>query len=152
MTITMIVIHTPEHRRRNDYGQDLQTSRQQLFNHFSLTMIIWSSVARVLLITSPFIERISIRMNKSDLIHSVSEQTGVARHMLEVVFGRIFNTIETALAEGDQVAIHGFGTFSVKTRAAREGRNPRTGEAISIPESRVVVFKPAKSLKDTMNR
>lgn len=91
-------------------------------------------------------------MNKSDLINSVSQQTGVDRHILEVMLGRVFNTIETALHEGDQVALHGFGTFSVKTRAARQGRNPRTGEALTIPESRVVVFKPAKALKDTMNR
>ena len=91
-------------------------------------------------------------MNKSDLINSVSEETGVARNMLEVVFGRIFSTIESALANGDQVAIHGFGTFSTKTRAARQGRNPRTGQAISIPESRVVGFKPAKSMKENMNR
>ena len=91
-------------------------------------------------------------MNKSDVINSVSQQTGVDRHMLEVVFGRIFATIETALGEGDQVAVHGFGTFSVKTRAARQGRNPRTGEALTIPESRVVVFKPAKGLKESMNR
>lgn len=72
--------------------------------------------------------------------------------MLEVVFGRIFATIETALCGGDQVAVHSFGTFSVKTRAARQGRNPRTGEPLAIPESRVVVFKPAKSLKESMNR
>ena len=104
------------------------------------------------------IDHLSIRtrgvkgMNKSDLINNVSEQTGIARHMLEVVFGRIFSTIESSLSEGGLVAIHGFGTFSVKTRAARQGRNPRTGEAISIPESRVVVFKPAKTLKEKMNR
>ena len=91
-------------------------------------------------------------MNKSDLINNVSSQTGIDRHMLEVVFGRIFGVIESSLSAGDQVAIHGFGTFSVKTRAARQGRNPRTGEAISIPESRVVIFKPAKALKESMNR
>ena len=91
-------------------------------------------------------------MNKSDLITSVSENTGVARNMLEVVFGRIFNNIESALSDGDQVAIHGFGTFSVKTRAARQGRNPRTGDAIDIPESRVITFKPAKTLKENINR
>ena len=91
-------------------------------------------------------------MNKSDLINSVSEETGAARSMLEVVCGRIFSAIENALAEGDQVAIHGFGTFTVKTRAARQGRNPRTGEPLSIPESRAVTLKPTKTLKYAMNK
>lgn len=91
-------------------------------------------------------------MNKSELINRVAEQTGVARDMLEVVLGQTFGAIESVLTEGEQVSIHGFGTFSSKTREARQGRNPRTGETINIAQSQVVVFKPAKSLKSAVNR
>jgi len=91
-------------------------------------------------------------MNKSDLINKVAEQTGIAHSMLDVVLGRTLHTIESALAEGEQVSIHGFGTFSPKTRKARQGRNPRTGETIEIAQSRAVAFKPAKNLKDALNR
>ena len=91
-------------------------------------------------------------MNKSEFIDKVAEQTGIAHSMLDVVLGRTLHTIESALAEGEQVAIHGFGIFSTKTRKARQGRNPRTGETIDIAQSRIVAFKSAKNQKSALNR
>lgn len=89
-------------------------------------------------------------MNKTTLIETLSRQTGLDRHMLEVVLGNTFRTIEAALARGEPVAISGFGTFSVKQRAARRGRNPRTGEPIAIPASRGIAFKAARAWREKM--
>lgn len=91
-------------------------------------------------------------MNKTELVKSISQQIGVDHNMLEALFGRTFATIEAALVEGEQVSIAGFGTFTMKTRRARQGRNPRTGEPIDIPESRTVGFKPAKAFKERINQ
>ena len=90
-------------------------------------------------------------MNKAELIKQLSSDLGMDRNMLEVVFNRTFKTIEDALAGGDTVALSGFGSFQCKDRAARQGRNPRTGETMTIPASRAVTFKAAKALKDRVN-
>ena len=86
-------------------------------------------------------------MNKSELSQSLANQTGLNRHMVEVLLGKLVKTIEAALLDGKPVALAEFGVFSVKPRAQRMGRNPRTGERIVIPASRTVVFKPAKALR-----
>ena len=90
-------------------------------------------------------------MNKNDLVEAVSERTGLAKsdaaRAVEAVLGAITETLQ----KGDQVTLTGFGTFVAKTRAARTGRNPRTGEPIAIPASRAPGFKAGKALKDAIN-
>ncbi|MEM7251035.1 MAG: HU family DNA-binding protein [Pseudomonadota bacterium] len=90
-------------------------------------------------------------MNKADLISLVSEQTGLPRQTAEVAVNTIFNGMTDTLVKGDDIAIAGFGTFAVKERAARKGRNPRTGEEIDIAASKNPAFKAAKALKDAVN-
>jgi DNA-binding protein HU-beta len=90
-------------------------------------------------------------MNKNDLIDAVSERTGLARSDATRAVESVLAAITEALRAGDAVALSGFGTFLAKTRAARTGRNPRTGEAIAIPASRAPAFKAGKALKDALN-
>lgn len=90
-------------------------------------------------------------MTKTELLKNLAEASGLNRDMLEIVFAKTIKAIEATLLSGEQVSIPEFGTFSVKTRAAREGRNPRTGESLKIPESRVVAFKTAKGLRERLN-
>lgn len=89
-------------------------------------------------------------LNKMDLVASVAEKTDLTKKEAERVVTAVFETIEEALAEGDKVQLVGFGTFEVKERAARIGRNPRTGEQIEIAATRVPVFKAGKALKEAV--
>ena len=89
-------------------------------------------------------------MNKTDLIDSVAERTGLAKSDAARAVEAVLGLVTETLKRGDAVALAGFGTFQVKVRAARTGRNPRTGEAISIPASRVPAFKAGKALKDAL--
>ena len=86
-------------------------------------------------------------MNKGDLITNVSSQTGLSKADAT----RAVDAVTGTLQGGGQVSLVGFGTFSVKARAARMGRNPRTGEAIQIKASNVPGFKAGKALKDAVN-
>jgi DNA-binding protein HU-beta len=90
-------------------------------------------------------------MNKAELIDAVSGQTGLAKAEATKAVDAVFDSITSALKSGDTVALLGFGTFVVKARAARPGRNPRTGETIEIPASKVPGFKAGKALKDAVN-
>lgn len=90
-------------------------------------------------------------MNRADLVARVSDQTGLPKSTAEVAVNTIFNSLTDALAQGDGVAIAGFGNFTVKSREARKGRNPRTGDEIDIPASKVPGFKAGKALKDAVN-
>jgi DNA-binding protein HU-beta len=90
-------------------------------------------------------------MNKGDLIDAVSTQTGLAKADATRAVDSVLETITNALKADDTVAIVGFGTFVVKARAARSGRNPQTGATIQIPASRVPGFKAGKALKDAVN-
>jgi DNA-binding protein HU-beta len=90
-------------------------------------------------------------MNKAELIDAVSGQTGLAKAEATKAVDAVFDSITGALKSGDTVALLGFGTFAVKARAARPGRNPRTGETIEIPASKVPGFKAGKALKDAVN-
>ncbi len=87
-------------------------------------------------------------MNKTDLIKSISDSTGVKNTEATRLVDAVFDTITGCLRRGEQVSISGFGTFVAKTRAAREGRNPSTGQAIHIPSRTTAAFKPATSMKD----
>ena len=86
-------------------------------------------------------------MNKGELINAVAAK-GMTKKDAEKAVNDVFDAIGEALAKGDTVQLIGFGTFGVKERAAREGRNPRTGEVVKIAASKVPYFKPGKALKD----
>ncbi|GHU60264.1 transcriptional regulator [Clostridia bacterium] len=89
-------------------------------------------------------------MNKADLINVVAESSGLSKKDTERVINNTIKAISDALVEGDKVQLVGFGVFEVKSRAARVGRNPRTSESISIPASRLPLFKAGKALKDAV--
>jgi DNA-binding protein HU-beta len=90
-------------------------------------------------------------MNKNDLVDAVAERTGLARSDAARAIEAVLGAVTDALKAGDTVALSGFGSFVAKTRAARTGRNPRTGETLSIPASRAPAFKAGKALKDALN-
>jgi DNA-binding protein HU-beta len=90
-------------------------------------------------------------MNKGELIEAVSGSSGLSRADAAKAVDAVLGSITETLSEGGSVALVGFGTFQVKARAARMGRNPRTGEAINIGASNVPRFKAGKGLKDAIN-
>jgi DNA-binding protein HU-beta len=90
-------------------------------------------------------------MNKSDIVNKVAAETGMSQTALDMAVGKLFRTISDSLAKGDDVAIAGFGSFVVRSRKERQGRNPSTGATMTIPASKSVGFKPAKALKDAVN-
>ena len=91
-------------------------------------------------------------MNKAELIAAVAAQTGVTKKGAETTINAFVNTVMEALAKGDKVQLVGFGSFEVRKRAARKGRNPQTKEEIKIPASKAPVFKAGKALKDLVNK
>ena len=93
-----------------------------------------------------------IKMNKTELIDSISEKTELTKADAEKAVSAFFETVAEALAKGEKVQLLGFGTFESKVRAARVGRNPVTGELIDIPETRIASFKAGKRLKDTVSK
>ena len=90
-------------------------------------------------------------MNKTELIEAIVKETGLKKKDAEAALGATLCAIETALAKGDKVQLVGFGTFETKTRAAREGRNPKTGETIKIKASKYPAFSAGKAFKDKVN-
>ena len=90
-------------------------------------------------------------MNKTELVASVAEKTGLTKKDAEKAVNALFDSVQDALTAGDKVQMIGFGTFEVKERAARKGRNPRTGQDIEIPASKNPVLKAGKALKDAVN-
>ncbi len=90
-------------------------------------------------------------MNKGELAQIVAYETSITRANAAAAVDSLFKAVAAALRDGARVQISGFGTFSVKDRQARMGRNPRTGEAVPIPASRAPAFKAAKGLKDSLN-
>lgn len=91
-------------------------------------------------------------MNKTELINAVAVSADVSKKEAEAVISAALDAITAALKEGDKVQLVGFGSFEVKKRAARVGRNPKTKEAIEIPASVVPVFKAGKALKDAVSQ
>ena len=89
-------------------------------------------------------------MNKSELIDVVAQEAGVTKSSAGEVVDATLDAIADALSGGDTVALVGFGTFSVRERSARTGRNPRTGESINIAASKIPAFKAGKALKDAV--
>ena len=90
-------------------------------------------------------------MNKTELIDAVAERTNMSKADAARAVDAVLETVTETLKRGDSVTLVGFGTFEVRERAARTGRNPRTGETIEIKASRVPAFKAGKALKDAVN-
>ena len=90
-------------------------------------------------------------MNKNDLVESVAKAAGLSKADAAKAVDSVLDQITGALAKGDEVRLVGFGTFAVASRAASQGRNPRTGETINIPASKQPKFKAGKALKDAVN-
>jgi DNA-binding protein HU-beta len=89
-------------------------------------------------------------LNKTELVAQVAEQVEMSKKDVEKLVNVLFGTIEETLREGEKVQLVGFGTFEVRDRKARKGRNPQTGDEIEIPATRVPAFKAGKTLKDAV--
>ncbi|WP_088272923.1 HU family DNA-binding protein [Bacillus sonorensis] len=83
---------------------------------------------------------------------AVAEATGLTKKDVELVVDSTFDVITSALKDGEKVKVHGFGSFEVRERAARKGRNPQSGEEIEIPATKAPAFKAAKALKDAIKQ
>lgn len=89
-------------------------------------------------------------MNKQDLIEKVADVVGGTKADAERVVECVLGSIQESVVAGDKVSLGGFGIFEKRTRKGRVGRNPRTGEAVTIPDTGVIKFRPAKSFKDAV--
>ncbi len=90
-------------------------------------------------------------MTKADIIEAVYEQIGFSKKEAAEVVELVFETMKETLTEGEKIKISGFGNFVVRPKRARTGRNPQTGEQITISARRVLTFKPSQVLKDSLN-
>ncbi len=90
-------------------------------------------------------------MNKSELIDAIAAKSNLTKSSAAKALEGFVEAVTESLKNGDQVTIVGFGTFTLRNREARTGRNPRTGETINIPASKLPAFKPGKGLKDAVN-
>lgn len=91
-------------------------------------------------------------MNKSDLVDVIAESTGVSKSVAGKTLDKFLESITQALKKGEDVTLIGFGTFCVRERKARTGRNPKTGEALQIEASQAAVFKAGKALKEAVQK
>ena len=91
-------------------------------------------------------------MNKAELIASMAEKANLTKKDAEVALNAFISSVEGALKKDDKVQLVGFGSFEVRKRAARKGRNPKTEEEIRIPDSKAPVFKAGKALKELVNK
>ena len=91
-------------------------------------------------------------MNKSELVEALAKKTGATKKATEETLNAFVEVVEATLKKGDKVQLVGFGSFEVRKRAARKGRNPQTGEEIKIAAATVPAFKAGKALKDAVNK
>ena len=91
-------------------------------------------------------------MTKADLIDEVSKLSNLTKKETETIVNTIFDNITDALAKGDKVELRGFGSFRIRRRDSRTGRNPKTGAGVVVPAKRVPHFKPGKELRELINR
>ena len=91
-------------------------------------------------------------MNKSELVAAISVKTNETKKVTEETLNAFIEVVTETLKKGDKIQLVGFGTYEAKSRAARKGRNPQTGEEIKIPASKVPSFKAGKALKDEVNK
>ncbi|NLK68350.1 MAG: HU family DNA-binding protein [Clostridiaceae bacterium] len=90
-------------------------------------------------------------MNKTELVSAIAAKSGLSKKNSELALNAMISSIEDSLVAGEKVVLVGFGTFEVKQRAERKGRNPQTREEITIPASKAPVFKAGKGLKEKVN-
>jgi integration host factor subunit beta len=91
-------------------------------------------------------------MTKADLVEIVANEAEMTKKDVEQLVEIIFDSIVSTLNNGEKIELRGFGSFRVRERNARKGRNPKTGEPVDIPAKRVAYFKPGKDLKDIINK
>lgn len=90
-------------------------------------------------------------MTKADLVEKISEKIGLTKKQTELVVNTVLDSITNALANGNKVELRGFGSFRVRHRNFREGRNPKSGEKVQVPSKRVPFFKAGKELREMVN-
>ncbi len=90
-------------------------------------------------------------MTKADLVDRVSDKIQLTKKQTEVIVNTLFTSITDALTEGDKVELRGFGSFRVRQRNSREGRNPKTGQSVHIPAKKVPFFKAGKELREMVD-
>lgn len=90
-------------------------------------------------------------MTKADIVERVSERCGISKKDSIEMVESVFNTLKDTLENGEDIKISGFGKFEVKSKHARKGRNPQTGDAITIEARKILTFKPSTILKNTIN-
>ncbi|HVO11039.1 MAG TPA: HU family DNA-binding protein [Vicinamibacteria bacterium] len=91
-------------------------------------------------------------MTKAELVDEVGRQASLTRKHSEVIVDAVFSSILEALQRGDKIELRGFGSFRIRKRGSRTGRNPKTGEGVLVPAKRVPYFKPGKELRELINR
>ena len=90
-------------------------------------------------------------MNKEELVQEIAKKASVTQKEAAEVLGALIETVQKTVAKGKKVTLVGFGTFEARTRKAREGQNPRTGEKVAIPAATIPAFKAGKAFKDAVN-
>ena len=90
-------------------------------------------------------------MTKAELVEEVARASHLTRRHSEVIVDAVFSSIVDALKKGDKIELRGFGSFRVRDRHSRSGRNPKTGEGVDVPAKRVPHFKPGKELRELIN-
>jgi integration host factor subunit beta len=91
-------------------------------------------------------------MTKAELVDEVGREAALTRKHSEVIVDAVFSTIVEALQRGDKIELRGFGSFRVRRRGSRTGRNPKTGQGVVVPAKKVPYFKPGKELRELLNR
>jgi integration host factor subunit beta len=91
-------------------------------------------------------------MTKAELVDQVADKVDLTKKQTEVIVNILFNSITEALSQGDKVELRGFGSFRIRSRNPREGRNPKTGDAVHIPAKRVPFFKAGKELREMVDK
>jgi len=97
---------------------------------------------------NPFQALIATHMNKGELVDAIADKAGVTKKEADAVLTAVLETIQESVAEGNKVTLVGFGTFEARQRQSREGRNPKTGEVMTIPATTVPVFSAGKLFKE----
>jgi integration host factor subunit beta len=91
-------------------------------------------------------------MTRAELVEDVARQSQLTRRQSEVIVDAVFSSILDSLRRGDKIELRGFGSFRIRQRASRSGRNPKTGEGVVVPPRKVPTFKPGKDLRELINR
>lgn len=91
-------------------------------------------------------------MTKAELVDNVAEKVNLTKKQTEIIVNILFNSITEALSDGDKVELRGFGSFRIRDRNPREGRNPKTGDTVHIPAKKVPFFKAGKELREMVDK